>query len=168
MRESATAAILDGNGRLLLQLRSDVPVWVLPGGGVESGETPLQAVAREVFEETGLSVRPVRYVGRYTAEYMVYRDITHVFACRIIGGKLRRNAESLKLGFFSPGKLPRPMLSIHRERALDAAKGVRNDEKVRKVNFWQVLKDVHFSVPIMLRFVPFSMRMLLPLQKIFK
>lgn len=34
--------------------------WTLPGGGVEAGETLAEAAEREVFEETGLRVRPVR------------------------------------------------------------------------------------------------------------
>jgi 8-oxo-dGTP diphosphatase len=60
------AIITDAGGRLLLIRRGHEPgrgLWSLPGGRVEPGETDEQAVAREVREETGLSVRPGRLVG---------------------------------------------------------------------------------------------------------
>jgi 8-oxo-dGTP diphosphatase len=57
----------DPDGRLLLIRRGHAPhagSWSLPGGRVESGETPEQAVEREVREETGLEVRAGAPVGR--------------------------------------------------------------------------------------------------------
>jgi 8-oxo-dGTP pyrophosphatase MutT (NUDIX family) len=48
-----TVAVL-AEGRVLLQLRADQPVWNLPGGLVESGESLAAAAIREVREETGL------------------------------------------------------------------------------------------------------------------
>ncbi len=59
-RIAAYGVCRDGTGRLLL-VRSaehdDIPgVWLLPGGGIEHGEPPRQAVVREFGEETGLSV----------------------------------------------------------------------------------------------------------------
>jgi len=56
----AVAAIIrDESGRVLVhQTRDDS--WSLPAGAIEPGETPAQAVVREVEEETGLLVAPVR------------------------------------------------------------------------------------------------------------
>ncbi len=47
------AAIFDGDGRVLLERRSDNGFWSLPGGAVDVGESVEQAVKREVMEETG-------------------------------------------------------------------------------------------------------------------
>lgn len=62
-RLAARALILDPNNRFLLFLSHFDPGsgldprWVFPGGGLEPGETPMDCIIREVFEETGLSVK---------------------------------------------------------------------------------------------------------------
>jgi ADP-ribose pyrophosphatase YjhB (NUDIX family) len=56
---SAAAVVLDG-GRVLLVRRGRAPrkdIWTFQGGAIELGETAREACAREVFEETGLTVR---------------------------------------------------------------------------------------------------------------
>jgi 8-oxo-dGTP diphosphatase len=61
------AVIKDPDGRLLLIKRGHEPgagLWSLPGGRVEPGETDQQAVAREVREETNLTVECRRLLGR--------------------------------------------------------------------------------------------------------
>jgi ADP-ribose pyrophosphatase YjhB (NUDIX family) len=61
------AVVHDDAGRLLLVRRGRDPHrgrWSLPGGRVEAGESPEQAVEREVLEETGLVVRAGAPVGR--------------------------------------------------------------------------------------------------------
>jgi ADP-ribose pyrophosphatase YjhB (NUDIX family) len=62
---SVDAAVFDESGRLVLIQRADNGAWAMPGGAAEVGETPAEAVAREVREETGLEVRAVQLLGIY-------------------------------------------------------------------------------------------------------
>jgi 8-oxo-dGTP diphosphatase len=59
---SAGALIFDGDGRLLILKPTYKKGWTIPGGVMESGETPWQACQREVSEETGLPVTRGRLV----------------------------------------------------------------------------------------------------------
>ncbi len=168
IRQSSSAVVINRKGEILLQLRADVPVWCLPGGGRDSSETPEQTAVRETFEETGLRVRPERLVGRYLADYLFFKVDCHVFLCRITGGKLEMNKESSELGFFSTSHLPRPILYFHREMILDALSGLKNAKRVQKLSVWRILKDVTFSPVVFLRLFLFSVRTGFQLQKIFK
>lgn len=49
---------------LLVRRRNppDAGLWGFPGGHVEAGETALDAAARELIEETGVTARPLRYI----------------------------------------------------------------------------------------------------------
>jgi ADP-ribose pyrophosphatase YjhB (NUDIX family) len=61
------AVVHDARGRLLLVRRGHAPsagLWSVPGGRVEAGESEVEAVVREMAEETGLRVRPERVLGR--------------------------------------------------------------------------------------------------------
>ncbi|MCD1266473.1 NUDIX domain-containing protein [Shinella sp. AETb1-6] len=63
MLPSVAAVISDAEGRLLLQRKGQGEGWSLPAGAIELGETPQQAVAREVLEETGLTVIEAEVLG---------------------------------------------------------------------------------------------------------
>jgi 8-oxo-dGTP pyrophosphatase MutT (NUDIX family) len=60
---SVGALVRDADGRLLLQRRADTGAWELPGGAIDPGEPPARALVREVWEETGLVIRPRRIVA---------------------------------------------------------------------------------------------------------
>lgn len=82
------AVVHDSTGRLLLIRRGHEPGrgrWSLPGGRVEDGETDQVAVARELLEETGLTVAPGALVGSVVrGPYEI-----HDYACTVLGGTLR-------------------------------------------------------------------------------
>ncbi len=65
------AIVVDDDGRLLLIRRANPPAqgtWSIPGGRVEAGESHVDAVVRELAEETGLSGVVVNEVGTITRE----------------------------------------------------------------------------------------------------
>jgi ADP-ribose pyrophosphatase YjhB (NUDIX family) len=129
IRPGVAAIIQNGDGRILLQQRSDNGLWGLPGGSVEIGESVRDAIVREVREETGLTVEVVRLVGVYsdpTVQIVRYPDgnvvhyISTFFACRILGGTLQTCDETLDLKFFDPDNLPQDLVPMHRIRIQDA------------------------------------------------
>jgi ADP-ribose pyrophosphatase YjhB (NUDIX family) len=104
LRPSVAAVVRDGQGRILLQRRSDNGLWGLPGGSVEIGESVTQAIIREVREETGLSVRVDRLIGVYSdprLQVVRYPDgkvvhyVSSLFSCTILGGCLETCDETL-------------------------------------------------------------------------
>ena len=116
VRLGVGVVITDGEGRVLLEKRSDSGCWGFLGGAVEPGETVAQACAREVQEESGLDVEILRLVGVYSnprERIVVYPDngderhlIDIIVEAGIIGGDIRCSEESLELAFFSRGDLP--------------------------------------------------------------
>ncbi len=61
----AAYAVVERRGKLLLThwRRGHLHGWTLPGGGLEAGEDPRDAVVREVYEETGLEARVGKLIG---------------------------------------------------------------------------------------------------------
>ncbi len=61
---AVAAVIHDREGRLLLQERHDGG-WSLPAGAIEPGETPVEAISREVWEETGMHCTDAREIRTF-------------------------------------------------------------------------------------------------------
>ncbi|MGJ8526116.1 RNA pyrophosphohydrolase [Halomonadaceae bacterium LMG 33818] len=66
------AIIRDSKGRLLLQGKGNGEPWSLPAGGIEPGESPEQALHREVQEETGLTVTQETLLAVFSGKQFRY------------------------------------------------------------------------------------------------
>lgn len=115
---AAFALIFDEAGRVLLCHRTDADLWNLPGGGVEEGESPWDAVVREVLEETGLEARVDRLEGVYSKP--LQGQVIFSFRCSVVSGELTPTAESDRCEYFAPDELPPYTVPKQVERILDA------------------------------------------------
>lgn len=113
---AAGAVIPDAEGRILLQSKNHEPGWFLPGGAIEPGEHPEEALVREVAEETGLIVRPEKIVlmiggERYRYQYPhgdKVEILGPIYQCSIVretGEPLDDETKSLE--YFSRENLPK-------------------------------------------------------------
>lgn len=112
---SVAAVIKNELGEILFQYPGG-KFWSLPAGAIEPGETPEEAVVREVWEETGLRVQIKGIKGVYGGEDFrhTYSNgdqveyIVVVFECEVMEGELRAiDGESLKLQYFSSHEKPK-------------------------------------------------------------
>jgi 8-oxo-dGTP diphosphatase len=122
MLPGATAVVVDRAGRLLLGQRADNGRWTLPGGAVDPGEQPAEAVVREVYEETGVHVAVERLAGvvlrqSHYANGDVCQYMAVWFRCRATGGTARVNdEESLAVGWYHLDALPAELDAFDRLR----------------------------------------------------
>ncbi len=102
------AIVFDDRGRVLLVERARPPgvgLWTVPGGRLEGAETLAQAVAREVREETGLTVE----VGALACVVERIGDDYHFvildYLARVIGGTLAAASDARAARFVGEGEL---------------------------------------------------------------
>ncbi len=96
--------------RMLISHEVNTDYYLIPGGGLESGETPEECCAREVCEETGYIVKPVFHYLTINEYYEEYKFISHYFLCDIIGeSEQNLTANEIKRGlvpeWISPNKV---------------------------------------------------------------
>lgn len=76
--------VIENNGSILMIKRTFGSVhFVFPGGKIMSGETPEQAVVREVREDLGLNLGEVRSLGSFTQTVRYRKETLHCYAAQV-------------------------------------------------------------------------------------
>jgi 8-oxo-dGTP pyrophosphatase MutT (NUDIX family) len=127
----ARAMVIDGSGRVFLIRHSYVDGWYLPGGGVETGETFLAALARELAEEGNIvmTAPPVLH-GIFLNKRVSPRDHVALFIVREFRQERGRvpNREIVEHGFFAPDALPEGATRATRARIAEVIGGASVSE----------------------------------------
>ncbi|WP_280456770.1 NUDIX hydrolase [Nocardia carnea] len=130
VKVAVSALVQDDRGRVLMIRRSDNDLYAIPGGGLEAGETVTQAVEREVFEETGITVQVRELVGVFSNPHHVIafddgevrQEFSICFRAVPISGTVRTSSESKEVDWVAPQRLPElnihPSVRLRIERAL--------------------------------------------------
>jgi 8-oxo-dGTP pyrophosphatase MutT (NUDIX family) len=126
------AVVIDDAGRVFLVKHSYVPGWHLPGGGVEPGETVIDALIRELAEEGNLEpTAPPRLHGVFWNSRGARRDHVVVFVLR----DFRQTAppvpthEIIAHGFFKLDELPNDTSAPTRQRIIEVTGGAPVSER---------------------------------------
>src|SRR5581483_11103895 len=121
----ARALVIDGAGRVFLVKHSYVDGWHLPGGGVETGETFLEALARELREEGNIHlVGTPKLHGVFFNRRVSRRDHVALFVVREFHQEPPQpNREIVAHGFFAPDALPEDTSRATRERIAEVIGG---------------------------------------------
>lgn len=118
VRLGVAVALIDLQGHLLLERRSDVGWWGITGGRLDVGETPVECGLREIYEETGLTLAPEDltllsvYGDPHDGRILQYPDcrshLVDIVYLSVLQNQpqLRLSDESLELEFFSVEDLP--------------------------------------------------------------
>ncbi len=112
------AAVTNERGELLLIQRADSGMWLYPTGWCDVGYSAPEVVVKEVLEETGYEVEPVRLIGvldgmRLGASRIPLYSL--LFFCRVVGGAMNIHPlECSDAGWFARDRLPSPTIGAER------------------------------------------------------
>jgi ADP-ribose pyrophosphatase YjhB (NUDIX family) len=125
MKEIAVNVAVLQDEKILLTQRDDFETWILPGGGVEDGESVAQAAIRETKEETGLEVELTGLVGIYSRLGNLLGGHVVLFTANVIGGEIKcQPGETIAVEWFPFDRIPEPLSLGHKRRIEDAVHGM--------------------------------------------
>lgn len=134
-RPTVSGVILRG-GKILLTKRGREPFkgwWDFPGGFMEKGETPEEAIRREIKEETGLTVKAEKllgiYPGVYPQEFNPVPILTVVYLLSSKSGVVRPMDDVEEGRWFSVSDLPKKIAFNNAPKILRALKKIARPAK---------------------------------------
>ncbi len=114
MTVGAFSIILNGENKVLLCKRRDRDLWNLPGGRVESNESPWDAAIREAREEINVGLVIEKLIGVYFKKEQ--EEIVFQFLARIEQGIPSESEESKEIAYFDMNALPENTSPRQKER----------------------------------------------------
>jgi ADP-ribose pyrophosphatase YjhB (NUDIX family) len=112
------AAVGNDRGELLLIQRADSGIWLYPTGWCDVGYSAAEVVVKEVEEETGIEVEPVRLIAVLDGLRLGFTRVplySMLFYCRAVGGELNPHPlECRDVGWFTRDTMPSPMVGVER------------------------------------------------------
>lgn len=112
------AVVGNDHGELLLVKRADSGIWLYPTGWADVGYSASEVAVKEVREETGVEVEPVRLIAVLDGLRLGFTRIplySLVFHCRAVGGELACHPlECADIGWFAEDRLPTPLAGPER------------------------------------------------------
>lgn len=112
--KAAVGAIVGNDeGEILLVQRADSGVWLYPTGWADAGYSPAEIVIKEVLEETGINVQPLRLLSVVDGMQRGFTSVamySMIFYCKAISGELKAHPlECRDVGWFDRQNLPSPL-----------------------------------------------------------
>ena len=110
----AAAGIVINEKNEILMVNNNRRGWEFPGGQVEAGENLINAVRREIFEETGIEIEvgEVFCISSNTCKYPGYNGVKEIptkiildFICRVKGGTPRSSEENSEIAFIPKNRV---------------------------------------------------------------
>lgn len=121
---AVSGIVTDSRGRILL-VKGDRRGWEPPGGQVELGEDLVDALKREILEESGVEVEAVKLVGVYSnlgrPERGLAEQVNFAFRCVWVGGEPCAGDECTEAGWFEADEARRMVKASQQSAKLEDA-----------------------------------------------
>ncbi len=115
---SAHIILINKAGLIFLTQRRDVPLWVIPGGHINKGESSKMAVLRELYEETGIKIRDAKLIAKYYDKNGKVKK--NLYSGKFLGNiSIKESDEVRDAKWFNCRQLPWPITLYERNKIND-------------------------------------------------
>lgn len=126
--------------QILWVKRRDLPIWVLPGGGIDPSETFEECALRELREESGITGEILRKAALLKPINCLSAE-THIYicSCKDPGQLVKNNEEAVDAAFFPLSHPPYPHFPLHVEWVKECFKKGYFEREITEITLWRVL-----------------------------